>query len=91
MAPDKLAEVFEPFGQVDSSRTRAHGGAGLGLAICHRLVDAMGGEIRLDSTRGPRNDRRRRPAAGAREPPGRRPRSLPRCRIATCCSAIPIR
>jgi signal transduction histidine kinase/CheY-like chemotaxis protein len=50
--PEKLAEVFEPFGQVDSSRTRAHGGAGLGLAICRRLVDAMGGEIRLDSTVG---------------------------------------
>jgi signal transduction histidine kinase/CheY-like chemotaxis protein len=50
--PEKLAEVFEPFGQVDSSRTRAHGGAGLGLAICRRLVDAMGGEIRIDSTVG---------------------------------------
>ncbi|WP_165190445.1 ATP-binding protein [Caulobacter soli] len=49
---DKLAEVFEPFGQVDSSRTRAHGGAGLGLAICRRLADAMGGQIRLDSTTG---------------------------------------
>jgi signal transduction histidine kinase/CheY-like chemotaxis protein len=49
---EKLAEVFEPFGQVDSSRTRAHGGAGLGLAICRRLVDAMGGEIRIDSTVG---------------------------------------
>ena len=50
--PEKQAEVFEPFGQVDSSRTRAHGGAGLGLAICRRLIDAMGGEIRLDSTVG---------------------------------------
>ena len=50
--PDKLAEVFEPFGQVDSSRTRTHGGAGLGLAICRRLADAMGGEIRLDSVVG---------------------------------------
>ena len=49
IAPDKLAEVFEPFRQADSSRTRVHGGAGLGLAICRRLVDAMGGEIRLDS------------------------------------------
>lgn len=49
---EKLAEVFEPFGQVDSSRTRAQGGAGLGLAICRRLVDAMGGEIHLDSTVG---------------------------------------
>jgi signal transduction histidine kinase/CheY-like chemotaxis protein len=49
IAPEKLAEVFEPFRQADSSRTRVHGGAGLGLAICHRLVDAMGGEIRLDS------------------------------------------
>ena len=49
IASDKLAEVFEPFHQADSSRTRVHGGAGLGLAICRRLVDAMGGEIRLDS------------------------------------------
>ena len=49
---DKLAQVFEPFRQVDSSRTRAHGGAGLGLAICRRLIDAMGGEIRLDSAVG---------------------------------------
>ena len=52
IASDKLAEVFEPFHQADSSRTRAHGGAGLGLAICRRLVDAMGGEIRLDSLVG---------------------------------------
>ena len=49
---DKLAQVFEPFRQADSSRTRAHGGAGLGLAICRRLVDAMDGEIRLDSAEG---------------------------------------
>ena len=46
---DKLDAVFEPFRQADSSRTRAHGGAGLGLAICRRLVDAMGGQIGLDS------------------------------------------
>ncbi len=46
---DKLAQVFEPFRQADSSRTRAHGGAGLGLAICRRLVDAMAGQIGLDS------------------------------------------
>jgi signal transduction histidine kinase/CheY-like chemotaxis protein len=52
VAPDKLAEIFEPFRQADSSRTRTHGGAGLGLAICRRLVDAMGGEIALDSTEG---------------------------------------
>ncbi|SFJ29755.1 ATP-binding protein [Caulobacter sp. UNC279MFTsu5.1] len=50
--PDKRVEVFEPFGQADSSRARAHGGAGLGLAICRRLADAMGGEIRLDSLVG---------------------------------------
>jgi PAS domain S-box-containing protein len=45
----KHAEVFEPFVQVDTSSTRRHGGAGLGLAICSRLVRMMDGRIWLDS------------------------------------------
>ncbi|MBI5485703.1 MAG: response regulator [Deltaproteobacteria bacterium] len=46
------AEVFEPFVQVDASNTRRHGGAGLGLAICARLVRMMGGTIGLDGAEG---------------------------------------
>lgn len=49
---DKAAEVFKPFFQVEDTAHRHHGGAGLGLAICQRLVEAMGGEISLESRLG---------------------------------------
>ncbi|WP_298189877.1 response regulator [uncultured Pseudomonas sp.] len=48
----KQAEIFEAFTQVDSTDATLHGGAGLGLSICYRLVEAMGGAIQLDSTLG---------------------------------------
>ncbi len=44
--------LFQFFEQVDSSMTRRHGGAGLGLAICKRLVMMMGGEIGVQSALG---------------------------------------
>lgn len=46
---DKIHSVFEEFEQVDGSAARRHDGAGLGLAISKRMVEAMGGEIRLES------------------------------------------
>ncbi|MBI1255787.1 MAG: EAL domain-containing protein [Hyphomonas sp.] len=49
---DKLPTLFEAFSQVDSSTTRKHGGTGLGLTICDRLVRAMNGEWRLSSVIG---------------------------------------
>lgn len=45
--PERREEVFERFVRVDSSRAKGAGGSGLGLAICRRLVDVMGGEVRI--------------------------------------------
>jgi PAS domain S-box-containing protein len=47
--PDRQTSIFEPFEQVDNSTTRAYGGAGLGLAICKLIINAMDGEIGVES------------------------------------------
>jgi PAS domain S-box-containing protein len=47
--PDRIHKLFRPFSQVDSSSTRKYGGAGLGLAICSRSVDLLGGQIWVES------------------------------------------
>jgi CheY-like chemotaxis protein/anti-sigma regulatory factor (Ser/Thr protein kinase) len=52
IAPDRIAALFETFVQADSSPTRRYGGAGLGLAICRRLAQAMGGDISACSMPG---------------------------------------
>ncbi len=44
--------IFEEFVQVDSSTTRSYGGTGLGLAITKKAVEALGGNIQLESVEG---------------------------------------
>ncbi len=52
IAEGDLPQLFQPFEQVDSSRTRSHGGTGLGLAITRRLAEMMGGESGVSSEAG---------------------------------------
>jgi signal transduction histidine kinase len=49
---DQLARVFERFYRGDDARDRASGGSGLGLAIVRELVEAMGGDVSVESTVG---------------------------------------
>ena len=50
--PERLATIFDPFEQADSSISRSFGGTGLGLTICARLASLMGGRIWAESSPG---------------------------------------
>ena len=48
----ELNKITEPFYMVDKSRSRAEGGAGLGLALCKQIAALHGGELRFESREG---------------------------------------
>jgi two-component system sensor histidine kinase/response regulator len=49
ISKDAQARLFQPFSQADASTSRRFGGSGLGLVLCRRIVDGMGGRIDLES------------------------------------------
>ena len=49
MRPEELPNLFKPFHQIDTGLTRKHEGSGLGLSICKKLLDMMGGTIDVES------------------------------------------
>lgn len=50
MSPDQANQLFTPFTQADNTVTRKFGGSGLGLTICSRLAESMGGTVELVRT-----------------------------------------
>jgi two-component system OmpR family sensor kinase len=52
MTREQASHVFERFYRTDDARTRARGGAGLGLAIAASLAAAHGGELTVDTEPG---------------------------------------
>ncbi len=52
MSPEDQAKLFQPFMQLDASKSREYSGSGLGLALTKRLVEIHGGTISVESEKG---------------------------------------
>jgi signal transduction histidine kinase/CheY-like chemotaxis protein len=52
MTEEQLGKLFQAFSQADASTSRKYGGTGLGLVICRRFAQMMGGDVSVESTRG---------------------------------------
>lgn len=51
LSPEERDQIFKPFAQVDQTTSRRYGGAGLGLTISKHLVELMGGNIGVSSSK----------------------------------------
>lgn len=82
--PEHLEHVFERFWRADHSRSRATGGAGIGLAIVRELLHAHDGRVEVQSTPGEGSRFRvTLPLAAAAQPPGSGPGSRATRRISS--------
>jgi signal transduction histidine kinase len=52
VSEEQQAHIFKPFEQADGGISRRYGGTGLGLSISRRIVEMMGGKIRVESSAG---------------------------------------
>ena len=52
MTPEQLQHITEPFYRTDKSRSRAEGGAGLGLALCQQIIQIHGWQMQFESQIG---------------------------------------
>jgi signal transduction histidine kinase len=52
MTPEQLGKMFQAFTQADASTAKKYGGTGLGLALCKRFCEMMGGDITVESQSG---------------------------------------
>lgn len=52
ISTEDVKEIFKPFKQVDTGKSREYEGTGLGLSICKKLIEAMGGSIEAESEPG---------------------------------------
>jgi CheY-like chemotaxis protein len=52
MTPEQMSKLFQPFTQADAATMRKYGGTGLGLALCQRFSEMMGGEVTVASEPG---------------------------------------
>lgn len=52
ISEEEMPRLFQPFSQADASIRRRYGGSGLGLVICKRLAEAMGGSVSVTSVKG---------------------------------------
>ena len=49
ISEENQKNLFKKFYQIDTSMTRKHGGAGLGLTICKGIIEDLGGKIWVES------------------------------------------